>query len=107
MKLSARLTELRENKGWSKTYVAKMLHLNLGTYANYEYGTREPDLGTLNNIAKLFGVSIDYLIGNSDLTDKKRVDIDDEGVIMTFEGKEIPPEDIEIIKRVLRGGRSE
>ena len=59
---SERITALREQRGWSKTYVAKNLGLNLSTYANYEYGNREPDIKTLADIAELFGVTTDYLI---------------------------------------------
>ena len=34
---SKRLTGLRENKGWSKTYVAKAIGLSsMQTYANWE-----------------------------------------------------------------------
>ena len=36
----------------------------------------------------------------------KQVDIADDDVIMTFEGKPIPPEDLELMKRLLRGGRN-
>ena len=52
--ISERITALREQRGWSKTYVAKKLGLNLSTYANYEYGNREPDISTLQKIADLF-----------------------------------------------------
>lgn len=62
--LSDRLTQLREEKNWTKTYVAKKLGLkNLGTYANYEYGTRQPDNDLLAKIADLYGVTTDYLLG--------------------------------------------
>lgn len=48
--LSIKLTNLREERGWSKTYVSKKLGLsNMQTYANYEYGSREPDLEILKN----------------------------------------------------------
>ena len=43
-----RLTNLRESRGWSKTYVAKAIGLSsMQTYANYEYGRREPDFNTV------------------------------------------------------------
>ena len=43
-----RLTNLRESRGWSKTYVAKAIGLSsMQTYANYEYGRREPDFKML------------------------------------------------------------
>lgn len=62
---SERITALREQRGWSKTHVAKKLGLNLSTYANYEYGNREPDIKTLADIAKLFEVTTDYLVNGT------------------------------------------
>ncbi|MDA3964902.1 helix-turn-helix domain-containing protein [Enterococcus thailandicus] len=65
--LSERLTTLREEHEWTKTYVAKQLGLkNLGTYANWEYGTREPDNEMLAKIANLYKVTTDYLLGLTD-----------------------------------------
>ncbi|EGP5399079.1 MAG: helix-turn-helix transcriptional regulator [Enterococcus faecium] len=65
--LAERLTILREEHEWTKTYVAKQLGLkNLGTYANWEYGTREPDNEMLTKIANLYKVSTDYLLGVTD-----------------------------------------
>ncbi|BAW87039.1 XRE family transcriptional regulator [Limosilactobacillus fermentum] len=61
--LGAKLSALREERHWSKTYVAKQLKMNLPTYANYEYGNREPDLETTSKLAELFGVSVDFLLG--------------------------------------------
>jgi len=34
-------------------------------YGRYELGQREPDFATLQSIANYFGVSTDYLLGNS------------------------------------------
>lgn len=52
---STRLSALREQKGWSKTYVAKQIGLtSMQTYANYEYGRREPDFETTKKLANLF-----------------------------------------------------
>lgn len=68
--ISERITALREQRGWSKTYVAKKLGLNLSTYANYEYGNREPDIKTLADIATLFDVTTDYLVNGSDGNEK-------------------------------------
>ena len=66
-----RLTNLRESRGWSKTYVAKAIGLSsMQTYANYEYGRREPDFNTVNKLASLFDVSADYLLGRKSSDDK-------------------------------------
>lgn len=81
---SERLTALRENKGWSKTYVAKLIGLkSMQTYANWEYGRTEPDFEMLSKIANAFNVSTDYLLKGKDehkghyydLTDKEKNDI--------------------------------
>lgn len=75
--LAKRLQLLREEKEWTKTYVAKQLGLNnLGTYANWEYGTREPDSEMLSKIASLYDVSTDFLLGRTEerihLNDKEK-----------------------------------
>lgn len=102
---SKRLTGLRENKGWSKTYVAKAIGLSsMQTYANWEYGRTEPDFQMLNKIANLFNVSTDYLL-NGNKEENKTADLADKDTVFTYEGREIPPEDLEYMKRLLRGGK--
>jgi len=74
---SERLKNLRERNGWSKTYVADKLQLkNMQTYANYEYGKREPDLEILSKIANLYDVSTDYLLGNNSKDSSENYDND-------------------------------
>lgn len=104
---STRLSALREQKGWSKTYVAKQIGLtSMQTYANYEYGRREPDFETTKKLANLFNVSTDYLLGRDPKEDDlKTADLADDDTIFTFEGKPIPEQDLEYMKRLLRGGR--
>lgn len=102
---SKRLTGLRENKGWSKTYVAKAIGLSsMQTYANWEYGRTEPDFQMLNKIANLFNVSTDYLL-NGNKEERKTADLADKDTVFTYEGRQIPPEDLEYMKRLLRGGK--
>lgn len=101
-----RITALREQHGWSKTYVAKKLQMNLSTYANYEYGNREPDLSTINKLANLFNVSTDSLLGNG--TNKSKADqvhnmtVDEAlGTIMSFDGKPVTDHDKKVMKDLL------
>lgn len=105
---SNRLKRLREDKGWSKTYVAKTIGLkSMQTYANWEYGRTEPDFSMLSKIANIFNVSTDYLLnGASKNNSDKTADLADDDVIFTYEGKKIPPEDLEYMKRILRGGKA-
>lgn len=66
--LGARLTYLREKNGWTKTYVANKLGIKtVSTYANWEYDTRQPDNEMLVKIADLFDVSLDFLLGRSEI----------------------------------------
>lgn len=101
---SERLTNLRENKGWSKTYVAKTIGLSsMQTYANWEYGRTEPDFETTKKLATLFNVSTDYLLGR-ETSDKSDIDLDkaiDES--RSFDGKPISDHDREVVKKILRG----
>ena len=64
---SKRLTSLREDKGWSKTYTAKQIGLkSMQTYANWEYGRTEPDFEMILKIANIFNVSTDYLLNGKE-----------------------------------------
>ena len=104
---SERLTSLRESKRWSKTYTAKQICLkSMQTYANWEYGRTEPDFEMLSKIANVFGVSTDYLLnGKENSLDTKTADLADKDTVFTYEGRQIPPEDLEYMKRLLRGGK--
>jgi len=45
--------------------VATDLNIPTSTYNQYETGKRKPDIRTLRKIAKYYGVSLDYLVGDS------------------------------------------
>jgi len=62
-----RLKELREERSYAKTKVAKALGITEGAYRAYEDGRAEPKQEMLVKIAKYFGVSIDYLLGEKDI----------------------------------------
>lgn len=62
-----RLRILREAKDYSQLQLAKDLSVSNVTLSQYENGVRKPDIETLNKIATYFGVSIDYLLGVSDV----------------------------------------
>ncbi|MFT8928480.1 MAG: helix-turn-helix transcriptional regulator [Sporolactobacillus sp.] len=71
--IGKRITQLREEKGWTKTFTAEKLGIKtMSTYANWEYGTRTPDGEMLTKIADLFDVSTDYLLGRTDIHNSER-----------------------------------
>lgn len=72
--LGERLKKERDKRGWSQVYVSQRLGMKRSsTYANWEYGLREPDAEMIMKIAELYEVSTDYLLGK---TDKSVMDIE-------------------------------
>ena len=67
--LKENLKKLRMAKGLSQYAVAEKIGFSRGKYANYEQGSREPDLASLERIANFFECSVDYLIGSSERLD--------------------------------------
>lgn len=62
-----RIKELRIEKGITQADLAKILKISDRAVGYYENGDREPDYTTLLKIAEYFDVSIDYLLGVSDI----------------------------------------
>lgn len=63
--LGYRLRKARENKGLSQTEVYRRTNINNKTLSRYENDGSEPDLDTLEILANLYEVSINYLTGIS------------------------------------------
>ena len=61
-----RLFELRSERELSQRDMAKAMNVSQGTYNNWENSNTQPSIEQLIALAKFFGVSVDYIIGNSD-----------------------------------------
>ncbi len=61
-----KMKDLRQSRGLNKRQMAEILELPYTTYNNYEIGAREPNSDILKKISNIFGVSVDFLIDNSD-----------------------------------------
>lgn len=59
---SSNILQLRKNKGLNQTKLASILNLKRNTLSNYETRHTEPDISTIINFAKFFGISLDDLI---------------------------------------------
>src|SRR5690625_3961709 len=65
-----RLKKLREQRGWSKSYVAKRLGFKgVSTYANWEYGLRSPDNEVISKLADIYDTTTDYILGRTENPD--------------------------------------
>lgn len=67
--LAKRLKELREERRIYQREFAEVLGMSFRGYQNYETGQSEPKLVTLIAIADYYQVSIDYLVGRTDVPD--------------------------------------
>lgn len=58
--LHYKLKELRKSRKITQQTIADRFGVTRGTVSNWELGRREPDLKTLEALAKFYGVSLDY-----------------------------------------------
>ena len=65
--LSERLKQCRKEKGLTQQQVAIYCDITEKAYQNYELMTREPKLEILVKIADFYEVSLDYLVGRTDI----------------------------------------
>lgn len=62
-----RLKSLRREAGWSQQRLADELKLSKSSVNMYERGEREPGFETMETIADLFNVDMNYLYGRTDI----------------------------------------
>lgn len=67
--LAKRLKGLREDRRIYQRELAEILGMSFRGYQNYETGQSEPKLATLIAIADYYHVSVDYLLGRTDVPD--------------------------------------
>ena len=109
-----RLKELRNQKNMTQDELGKVLNVSGKTIGTWERDSRQPNIETINTLANYFNVSTDYLLGRKENSktknDDKQVDLtgigqkEDEEKIFSYEGKEIPKQDLELIRRILETG---
>lgn len=93
-----RLHTLRKERKLRQEDMAKQLGIARTTYAMYEQGNREPDYNTLIKLATFFEVSIDYLLGTTEMRQVK--DMQDPELHQWFEDiKNATPQKREELKK--------
>ncbi len=66
MKLGERLKTLRKEKNLTQEQLAKIIHVGKVSVCCYEKEVRTPSIDTLIDLANIFNVSLDYLVGRTD-----------------------------------------
>lgn len=69
----SRLKDLIEEKGITQKDLADEINTTKSTISRYLNNKREPKMYLLEKIANYFGVSVDYLLGRSDIKDPAEV----------------------------------
>ncbi|MFW2488617.1 helix-turn-helix transcriptional regulator [Clostridium chromiireducens] len=125
--LNERIKERRLLLGYNQPELAKIMNVSKQTVSNWENGNRTPDAETLSKLSDLFSVSVDYLLGKTDivasptvdgldleLTKKDEKDIEktlnktlemlekQEGLMLS--GELIDEDDFELIKAAIQNG---
>lgn len=63
------IKDIRIRKGLTQAEVAAAIGVSSVVYSRYETGSRQPSVDTLVQMADLFGVTVDYLLGRQDIED--------------------------------------
>lgn len=103
------IRDLRKLKKMSQSELAKVVGVSQTTVTAWETGKAEPSSSAISSLADYFNVTTDYLLGRPEKKDDdaKTADIEDDDVIFTYEGRQIPKEDLELIRRIMRGTRND
>ena len=64
--------ELRKQKGLTQIELAKLVNVQQTTVSKWEVGRAVPDYPVLLKLAELYGVTVDFLLGRSDITSEEQ-----------------------------------
>jgi transcriptional regulator with XRE-family HTH domain len=63
----SRIRDLREDADLSQIQISKELNISQRAYSHYETGTRDIPTATLIALADFYDVSIDYILGRTNI----------------------------------------
>lgn len=63
------IRKLRTDMGYTQKQIAEVLGVSQNTYSQYEIGVLNYPVDALMKLADFYGVSIDYLLGRTDVKD--------------------------------------
>ncbi len=95
--LIERLKQLREEKELRQGDIAKVLNITASAYGFYEQKRIEPNIEVLNKLASFYDVSVDYILGRTDIRNMREVT----GLNL----EELSRQDIEYVKIIVRAFR--
>lgn len=97
--LGKRIRLLRHQKGWSQEDVAKRLDISIPAFSKIETGITDVNLSRLDQISKLFGLSIVQLLSTHDAEQEEQNNAELLSVTKRLQEREV--EVIELQKKVI------
>lgn len=71
--LSERLFRLRNEKNLTQEQAAEAVGISRVALTRYENGQRMPKMNIVDSLAKVYGVSVDYLMGREETSQENQV----------------------------------
>lgn len=105
MNMGSKIRDLRKEKRLSQTELGKLIHVSQQTVTAWENNKAEPTSSAVVQLAEVFNVTTDYLLGRPEKTDDDQVDLDLERALdnaHSFSGKPLSDHDRKVAKDVLR-----
>ena len=101
MALGDKIKELRAKKKLSQIDLGKLANVHNTHIGKYENNLQTPSLETIKNIAKVLGVSVDYLI-NEQTENAITANFSDQELLEKFKkAEQLPEGDKELVKKFL------
>lgn len=106
MTLLSRTKEIAKKRGMSMESLANKVGISKSGI--YQWDKHEPKPSTIQKVADVLHVSTDYLLGRADemnattVETVKKADIDDDELLLSFQGKDVTPEYRDAIIAILR-----
>ncbi len=91
--LGKKIRLLRHQNGWSQEDVAKRLDISIPAFSKIETGITDINLSRLQQIAKLFGMSVVQLLNFNDVDEQKKYNSD-----LELANKKLQERNIEVIE---------
>ena len=97
--LGKKIRLLRHQKGWSQEDVPQRLDISIPAFSKIETGITDVNLSRLNQISKLFGLSLVQLLSTTDPEEDKQIQNEVQELQQRLQAREV--EVIDLQKKVI------
>lgn len=99
---SNRIKLLRNEKGLSQKGLGEILNIPRGTIAAWETGDRTPELAAVSKLSDYFRVTMDYLLGRSNIHGSVYSAIEDDTDLVDYIEKLAQRDDLKVLAKKVK-----